>query len=388
MRKLLLGLAAVSIVSAGALVSTSAWAGYKMEVAENQWISLGMGLRFEAGTNEDPGDDWEKNFAVDSVRPYISGQVHEYIKFETNLEFNTNDDHNDIELLDGIVKLEFDDAINFWGGRMLPPSDRANLSGPYYINSWAFPVVAQRYPAIFQGRDNGVAAWGTVGDGMFKYQIGLFEGNDDADAPQLNIRLVLNLLDSEGTGYYNQSTYFGEKDILAIGGVVYYQEHGSGGRRDYTAWNIDVLFELKETAAGAPTINGAYYNYDNNGAGGPTSGEPACQADGLGDITNGPCGGGGATNPPADGESFFITGGWYLPGEIGIGAMKGKLEPHVRYQKFYNSNGPNQSRWDAGLNWYIMEQNAKFVVFYSHVKGDRSNAPLRNGVNVGFQVQF
>ena len=103
MRKLLLGLAAVSIVSAGTLVSTSAWAGYKMEIDENQWISLGMGLRFEAGINEDPGDDWEKNFAVDSIRPYISGQVHEYIKFEANLEL----DGNSMDLLDGILKLEF-----------------------------------------------------------------------------------------------------------------------------------------------------------------------------------------------------------------------------------------------------------------------------------------
>ena len=359
MRKLLLGLAAVSIVSAGTLVTTSAWAGYKMEIDENQWISLGIGLRFEAGAIEDPQDDWEKNFEVRSIRPYISGQVHEYIKFEANLEYDN--DSNSMDLLDGILKLEFNDAINIWGGRMLPPSDRANLSGPYYINSWAFPVVAQRYPAIFQGRDTGAVVWGTVSDGMFKYQVGLYEGNDDADAPQLNARLVLNLLDSEGTGYYNQSTYFGEKDILAIGGAVYYQHHGSGDRRDFTGWNIDVLFELKATDFGAPTINGAWYDYDDDNSG---------------------------TGDRADGESWFITAGWYLPGEFGFGKMKGLLEPHVRYQKFYNQQGSNQSRWDAGLNWYIKEQNAKFVVFYSHIKGDRSNAPLRNGVNVGFQVQF
>lgn len=364
MRKLLLSLAAVSIVFANVLVTDSARAGYKMEVSENQWISLGIGLRVEAGaqersdTSDGDGWDWDKNFDVNSVRPYINGQVHENIKFEANMELNGNS----MDLLDGIVKLEFSDAFNIWGGQMLPPSDRANLSGPYYLNTWAFPVVAQRYPAVFAGRDVGATVWGTVSDGLFKYQVGLFEGNDGAGAPQLNARLTLNLLDSEGTGYYNQSTYFGQKDILAIGGVVQWQADGSGrdaagNRKNFTAWNIDVLWEMKMTDMGAPSINGAWFDYDDDNA------------------DNG---------DRADGESWFITAGWYLPGEYGCGNLKGILEPTVRYQKFYNDDGPNPSRWDAGLNWYINEQNTKFVVFYSHEK----KSDVRNSVNVGVQVQF
>jgi hypothetical protein len=357
------------VMSAG-----NARAGYKMELDENHWISLGIGLRVEAGTNEDPSDDWESNFTVDSIRPYIAGQVHEYIKFEANFDYNANrndDDFNQIQLLDAIVKLEFNDLFNVWGGRMLPPTDRANLSGPYFLNAWAFPLVAEKYPQVFQGRDNGAALWGQVGGGVFKYQLGLFEGNPDADAPQFNGRLVLNLLDPE-PGYYNSSTYFGEKDILALGGSVYYQHQGSGQegvggkRRDFTGWNVDLLFELQATAAGSPTIDAAYFNYDNDNFVSSVA-SPATRA---------------------NGESFYVTGGWYLPGEYGVGGLQGLVQPHVRYQKFYNDSGPNQSRWDAGVSWYIQEQNAKLVVYYSHMKGDLANAPLRNAVNVGFQLQF
>jgi len=42
---------------------------------------------------------------------------------------------------------------------MLPPSDRSNLSGPFFINGWDYPFVSN-YPNVFEGRDDGVAYWG------------------------------------------------------------------------------------------------------------------------------------------------------------------------------------------------------------------------------------
>ena len=38
-------------------------------------------------------------------------------------------------------------------------------------------------------------------------------------------RVMLNLLDPE-PGYYNQSTYYGEKNIFAVGASMFYQEDG------------------------------------------------------------------------------------------------------------------------------------------------------------------
>jgi hypothetical protein len=42
-------------------------------------------------------------------------------------------------------------------GSFLPPSDRANLSGPYYQNAWNYPTTVNGYPSIYQ---HAVAATG------------------------------------------------------------------------------------------------------------------------------------------------------------------------------------------------------------------------------------
>src|SRR5262249_51386069 len=67
-----------------------------------------------------------------------------------------------LRLLDAIVKLEPNQKFNIWAGRFLPPGDRANFSGPYFLNSWDYPFVSAN-PAIFAGRDNRIAYWGQAG---------------------------------------------------------------------------------------------------------------------------------------------------------------------------------------------------------------------------------
>ncbi|MFP6627424.1 MAG: hypothetical protein VCC67_00150, partial [Myxococcota bacterium] len=113
MKRLLQSLAAGSIVLAIVLTAGTAWAGYKMEIDEDRWISLGVGVRSQAGINEnaqfindldslDGDQDWGTDFNI-AVRPYISGSVHENIKFEANLDTGGGA----VALLDGIVKFEF-----------------------------------------------------------------------------------------------------------------------------------------------------------------------------------------------------------------------------------------------------------------------------------------
>src|SRR5690606_35630089 len=73
-----------------------------------------------------------------------------------------------IRPLDAVIKLEPHPLVNFWVGRFLPPSDRANLSGPYFQNSWHYPVNTNLFPAIYAGRSDGIAYWGQVKNGLFK----------------------------------------------------------------------------------------------------------------------------------------------------------------------------------------------------------------------------
>jgi len=404
------GGAGVSLLAAcicGALllgIPGSALAGYKMEFDDDRWISLGVGLRFEAGAQQESGGrEWDKNFTVDSIRPYIGGQVHEYIKFEANLDYTSSD--NSVELLDGIIKFEFNDQINFWGGRFLPPTDRANFSGPYFLNTWAFPLVSQRYPQIYAGRDNGVAFWGYDPSGRLKYQVGVFEGASSAHGPSYDARLTLNLLDKE-TGYYNASTYFGEKNILAIGAVINAQRNGAGAdylgeEHNFVGWNVDLLFETKMGAAGALTVDASYFSYSNDGFVEGNTGSPTPLTS-ASDVTA----------SRADGDGFYVTLGWYLPGEYGFGSMKGLVQPHVRYQGYDNeqdfvTSGPNaylgaephgyQDRWDVGINWYLRGQDAKVVLYYYHQDDNadldsetagRQSESGHNGVHLGVQLQF
>jgi hypothetical protein len=139
---------------------------------------------------------------------------------------------------DLIVKIEPHETFNIWVGKMLLPIDRANLSGPWFINYWSmrgfFPRAGATVPAPYGiksgpfGRDQGVTVWGQVMGGKFKYYAGAFSlDNQSMSAhPMAAGRLVLNLLDPE-PGYFNQSAYHGEKDILAIGVGGQYQQGGS-----------------------------------------------------------------------------------------------------------------------------------------------------------------
>ena len=92
--------------------------------------------------------------------------------------FNTeyNGAGNDVDVLDAAAQFEFSDKFNVWVGRFLPPSDRANLYGPYYAHHWAVYTdgVQDGYPFIFQGRDNGAMYWGQFG--KVKLSGGAFDG--------------------------------------------------------------------------------------------------------------------------------------------------------------------------------------------------------------------
>ena len=68
------------IALAGTLATAGAsQAGYKMEIDDTKWISLGAGLRSSFTAQQDgaaSGDNWSKDFNLDNARIYMAGQVH------------------------------------------------------------------------------------------------------------------------------------------------------------------------------------------------------------------------------------------------------------------------------------------------------------------------
>ena len=345
---------ATALVVAGSLVlgATASQAGYKMEVNENSWISLGIGMRAHLGAQETPtSDGWDKSLAFDNGRIYINGGIMEGLTFEFNTAVQDTSggggSATDVVMLDAIAKFEFSEAFNIWAGRMLPPSDRANLSGPYFLNTWNGPwegnAGPQRYTNIYAGRDDGAAIWGQFQGGKFKYQVGVFQGNGNSESPNFAARLTLNLLDPE-PGYYNSSTYFGTKDIFAIGLVYQVQSDGSDlANESFNAWNVDVLFEKNlGDSTGTVTLDGAVYGYQS----------------------------GGAASTVQDGLGFFALGGYMLPGKVGVGPFKGNPQATVRYEQYRDdrTGGTGTTdRIDAALNWILDGHNAYLSLNYGKV---------------------
>ena len=354
--------------------SSVAHAGGTIKIDDTRSISLGVGLRTSFNMIKDAAPDGtsrSKDFKLDDARLYIGGQLHELIGFELNTETQTTSDPaatESIRVLDAVLKFGFNDYFNIWIGRFLPPSDRSNLSGPFYLNSWNFPFV-QRYPAIFAGRDDGAAIWGQFGKGFFKYQVGAFQGlgttgavPNQKDSLLYTGRLTLNLWDPE-PGYYNSSTYYGAMNVLALGLVAMTQKSAVGtaaASGDFTGWSADLLVERNLGSAGVPTLEGAYYHYDNDGL-------------------------------APEGKGYFALVSYLLPMKIGAGSLHGQLQPLVRYQKFQNE-GPatgDQNQIDVGVSYIISGHNARITANYFTGK-DKSiaGAPTIDGFQLGLQFQL
>ncbi|MGR3179363.1 MAG: hypothetical protein ACUZ8E_15045 [Candidatus Anammoxibacter sp.] len=347
-----------------------------------KWLAVGMGLRTSFSAVEeavDDGDDWSQDFALENMRLYVNGNITDKISLEFNTErFDSADAHSDIRVLDAVAKFSFNKMFNIWVGRMLPPSDRSNLDGPYFLNSFDFPFV-QAYPAIFAGRLEGLSIWGQsqMGPVHVKYQLGAFDefvstragGPNDDDDLIYTGRLTFNFWDPE-PGYYNNSTYYGDKDILAIGLVGFFQNNGAGSRGDrgdFVAWNIDFLLEKKLSNGGVVNLEAAFYNYDLDGK------QAAETASGGGLV---------------DGHSYLAVASYLFPQKIGWG----QIQPIVRYMNFNQErHGGTRERWEVGAAYIIDGHNARVNFFYANEhpgRGTRGGDDDSFGIiKIGLQLQ-
>jgi hypothetical protein len=175
--------------------------------------------------------------------------------------FNTEYDGpgNHLTVLDAVIRFEMSDQLNFWVGRMLPPSDRADLYGPYYAHHWATFVdgVQDGYPFVSAGRDNGALYWGQFG--KVKVQAGAYDGASSTGISKVigAGRVQVDFWDPE-PGYYLNGTFYGEKNILAIGAAGQVQDGNK-------AYNGDFLLEKKIPGGGAFSVEAELAKYDRLG---------------------------------------------------------------------------------------------------------------------------
>lgn len=365
------GLAAL-VVLIQALGSVAV-AGAKIAADDTKWLSIGIGVRSSFSAVEDAapnGTSWSKDFDVDNARIYLNGQIHEYVKFELNTEcvFCANPKLRDYTILDAIVKFVLSPAFNIWAGRLLVPSDRAEMSGPYYANTYDFnktPFYPSDYSTKFgdggagvYGRDHGITFWGGLGDeARFTYAVGVFngyEGGSNQDDDLLyGIRLSYNFLAVEqNPGYYTSSTYYGDAgDVFTFAVAAQTQDNGAGTKMDpadFSGYSVDVLYEKLLGGGGVVTVEAEYKVFD-------TGLNKAALADGAKKE-------GATCFCLFDGDSWTATALYLFPKKMGIG----KLQPYLRYTSVSPDNSTERDEWGIGLNYIISGHNARVSVMYQH----------------------
>ena len=113
-------------------------------------VSVGAGLQTSFIHHQPAEGDSVDNFRLNSLRFYLNGQASEHISFMVNTDINYGgtlfvcpedgscgagfgNQGNEIQVLDAVAQIGISDKFNIWFGRHLPPSDRANLHGPFFL---------------------------------------------------------------------------------------------------------------------------------------------------------------------------------------------------------------------------------------------------------------
>lgn len=319
-------------------------------------VSLGGEIRSSfRSTDVDGAAEDVNDFTLDSARININGAVSELIKFTINTDYKGDAD-NSVQIIDAIGRFEFSPSMNIWVGRFLPPSDRANLYGPYFANNFGVYVdgVQDGYPFVAAGRDNGVAYWGDFD--RLKVSLGLFDASStqgDKDTVVAG-RVQYSFWDIE-SGYYLNGTYYGEKDILTVG-VAGHAE--TSGDKAYTA---DFLMEKKVGGGGAVTVEAEYAKYDEFG-GYNTGGLPFSESDG-----------------------YFVLTSYLFPQTVGIGKFQvlGKFGE----ADLEGAGDFTQETVEFDLNYVMKAFNARASLFYIATDFD-DDAPEVSQVGLGLQVRI
>ncbi len=275
------------------------------------------------------------------------------------------DQNGTVELLDVIARFDIHDAFHVWGGRMLVPSDRANFSGAWFEAPWYYPGTFSPHGYVGpqsqgpNGRNDGLTIWGQAEGGLFKYYAGAFDLWDPSSKPWWTGRLNLSLINPE-PGYYHSSTYYGGKDLLAIGIAGAFKKDGSKSdptdptmpTDDAGTFNADVLFEKNLQEGGVLDLEGAFYLY------------------------------GGDYEPFKN--SFLFLASWMTADKVG----PGKIQPLVRFQMAKSrATDKNDLSLELQLGYPIAEYGARLALGYQYTKAEVVGVDVKgNAIFLGAQI--
>ena len=387
--KLNKSLLTVSLAIATAFPAMQANACATISFGEDKSITAGFGFITSYLSQEDGapnGSDRSNDFNLNSARLYLSGSLNKYIKGMLNTERSGGGSGlqasgANVEVIDANVQLQLTPEIAIWAGRFLPPSDRANMAGPYYSSGggggyWANISSRYGWNGGVIGRDDGVAVVTSFLEDKVAISFGAFEGanlfrysgvddqgeNSTAastlgadDNPMYAGRVQVAFWDSE-PGYYGTGNYFGAKDILTVGLSAKHKSDGvisTTAVGDYSNYSIDFLMEKKNVGPGTISFEAAYYDYDTDGV---FSSE--------------------------EGDAYYAGAGYLFNKQIGWG----KFMPFARYQEFDADDNTKTERMDFGVNYVMAAYNALISAEYQ--KTEVTGATDTDAVLISMQYQF
>ncbi len=317
-------------------------------------VTIGGGMRTSfVHTEPDKADSTDK-FNLDSARLYVNGSITKEIKFMFNTEYDGA--NNKIGVLDAVARFELNPKFNIWAGRFLPPSDRANLYGPYYANQWGVYTdgIQNGHPFVFQGRDNGVAWWGDFN--KVKLSLGAFDGGSATGKSDVigAGRIQIDFWDKE-EGYYLNGTYYGDKNLLALGGATQVQN-------GHTATTVDFLMEKKLGNGGVVSLESEYSNYSMLG---------------------------GYDGNYGHSQGAYGLGAYLFPQKVGIGNFQilGKFASAEFTHGGKGNLDYNQKTTEFNVNYVMKQFKARIMTFVRDTRFDKVR-PNMMQVGVGLQIQM
>lgn len=389
------------------------WAGVEVKIDQDYNFELGFRLQtqFISSTNikANASENHEEKFELRRARIWVEGDVTKWFKFfiqmGNNIGPGTDNDTDDILLIDGFINLHLHDLAQIIMGENMVPAgrehlttsaamlaiDRPGITG--YNLTWGLNGGAIFNTASFEDgnldlegeaniRDIGVTLFGSTSLNEFfhaKYYVGAYNGiqfrNNGEDKERVAARLQLNLFDPE-PGYYNHSTYLGERKTIAIGASIDHQQRIA--RDTLTDDNVNYLWYSVDTFADIPlgpggvSVEAGYSNLDLEGS---TS---------LQDSDSGPP----KNAKETEGQGFYVQTGYYLKNL--------NFQPWALYESWYSDASDDVGSWSAwrvGLSYFFKGHNANVKVGFEQFRsaeniGDTSDNKNIESFLVGFYVSY
>jgi hypothetical protein len=187
--------------------------------------------------------------------------------------------------------------------------------------------------------------------------------------PDDNLRFVgrisASLFEPE-TGWFNQGTYLGKKNVLAIGLGSDYQKDLMFGTRedDYSVWTADLFYDKPFSKGGALTLEAAYIDISN----GPNS------------ITFTQFSSGN------DGSIISLKTGYLFADKLG----PGQVQPfaHWQYIDVDESGKDSTNVYGFGLNYFLKGHANKLSLDFTYVDQEEEilSQDIQDRIIVTFQM--